>query len=431
MKPANLWISTACLFGWTCLACQSSGSSYTGDLVMSEKTRNLTPAVATADSAAQAAASNGFALSLYQKLGWANAGQNLFFSPYSISSALAMAWAGSRGATETEMATALGFALDQTKLHPFFNYLDLELGKRGQGASGRDGQGFRLKVANALWGQKDFSLLAAFLDVLAINYGAGLRLLDFVNDPSAAASAINAWVDEGTEGLIKKLVEASSFNSLTRLVLTNAIYFNAAWSSKFTLEATQTRPFRLLDGSSVSVPQMFQSAFFKAQKTAELQAIELPYEGAEISMVILCPAEGELAAFEKALTWAKVGGILSALQSQKVNLTMPKWRFETPILSLTEHLRSLGMTSAFSGAADFSGISEQEALIIQDVLHKAVVIVDEEGTEAAAATAVIMGTTSAPVETPIEITLDRPFFYLIRDIPTNTILFAGRVLDPR
>ena len=428
MRPANLQIKSASLCAFLCFACQTS-DPYTGDLVMSEKTRNLSPAVDPTERAAQVAGSNDFALDLYQQLGAASKDQNLFFSPYSISSALAMAWAGARGGTETEMAAALGFVLDQTKLHPFWNYLDLELAKRGQGASGKDGKGFRLKVANALWGQKDFTLLPAFLDLLAENYGAGMRLLDFVQDPGGAADGINSWISEKTEGLIDKLVDKSSFDSATRLVLTNAIYFNAAWQSKFKKEQTSDRAFKLLSGTSVQAPQMSQDSTFKAKKTAQLQAIELPYEGQDISMVLLCPAEGTFAEFERALTWTQLKETLASLESTQVRLVMPKWRFESPILSLTDSLKTLGMKSAFDGA-DFSGITGQADLIIQDVLHKAVVIVDEEGTEAAAATAVIFRETSAPMS-PIEIVLDRPFLYLIRDVPTGAILFVGRLLDPR
>jgi serpin B len=427
MKPANLRISSAIL-GVVICACQSS-TPYTGDLVISEKTRNLTPAVAPADLTAQVVSSNSFTLAIYGQLVAANAGQNLFFSPYSISSALAMAWAGARGTTETEMATALGFVLDQGKLHPVFNYLDLEMAKRGEGAAGKDGKGFRLKVANALWNQRDFSLLPTFLDLLAEQYGAGMHLLDFAEDPAGAAKAINAWIEEKTEGLIEKLVDASLFDAATRLVLTNAIYFNAAWASKFEKESTSTRPFKLLSGSVVPVPQMSQNGAFKVKKTAQLQAIELPYDGQEISMVILCPAEGSFDSFESALTGSKLQEILSSLESGSVHLVMPKWRFESPILSLVEQLKNLGMKSAFT-SADFSGITDQAALVIQDVLHKAVVIVDEEGTEAAAATAVIFRESAAPVS-ETEIVLDRPLLYFIRDVPTGTILFAGRLLDPR
>ena len=398
---------------------------------VSDKQRILSPSVASAGVAAQADGSNQFTLSLYQQLSTSEKDQNLFFSPYSISSALAMTWAGARGVTETEMATALGFVLDQTKLHPFFNYLDLELAKRGQGAAGKDGKGFRLRIANALWGQQGYSFLPSFLDLLAENYGAGLSLLDFGKDPAGAADAINGWIAKKTEDLIKKLVDASSFDDTTRLVLTNTIYFNAAWQAKFKKEETQNRTFKLLSGSSIQVPQMAQQGSFKVLKNDQLQAIELPYDGQEISMVILCPAEGKLADFEKALTWPKLKENLASLQSNSVQLVMPKWRFESPILSLTSPLTNLGMRKAFTPDADFSGMDGTHSLFVGDVLHKAVVIVDEEGTEAAAATAVIIGTTSVPIPPAIQIVLDHPFLYLIRDIPTGTILFAGKMLDPR
>ena len=219
-----------------------------------------------------------------------------------------------------------------------------------------------------------------------------------------------------------------AINTLTRLVLTNAIYFNAAWQYPFQKEATSDRAFNLLNGNSVTVSMMKQTESFRYSEGVDYQAVELPYDGGELSMVILAPRTGQFDAFEKALNAGVLKGITGALATNRVALTIPKFEFESSF-GLKKALTTMGMGVAFTPDADFSGIDGKRDLLIQDVLHKAFVSVDEAGTEAAAATAVIIGTTSMPPP-PVELTIDRPFMFLIRDIPTGTTIFVGRVLNP-
>ncbi|MGC9520666.1 MAG: serpin family protein [Anaerolineae bacterium] len=407
------------------------GDNAMGDkivLAASDASRIAEPDVSGQALARLVEDNQAFALELYRYL--ADRSQDdLFLSPHSISVALAMTYAGARGETESQMADTLHFTLPQDELHAAFNQLDLILSARGEDAKGKDGEGFRLHVVNALWGQQGYDFEQAFLDTLARNYGAGLRLVDFVEDAEGARQTINAWVSEQTEGRIEDLIPQGVLDAFTRLVLTNAIYFNAAWAEPFEESRTEDGPFYLLDGSSVEVPMMRQTERFAYTAGDGYQAVELPYDGRELSMVILLPDSGEFADFERDLDREKLASILSALQSQRVNLAMPRFEFSSKF-SLTDALSELGMPVAFTEEADFSGINERRELMITDVLHQAFVSVDEEGTEAAAATAVVVGLTSAMPEEPVEMTVDRPFIFLIRDIETGALLFVGRTLNP-
>jgi serpin B len=425
MKKIMVWLSVVTLL-IPVLAC--SQPLTTGELIQSDKPRVTSPEVDETDLALLVEGNSVFAFNLYQALKAGN--ENFFYSPYSISLALAMTYAGARGETEQQMADTIHFTLPQDRLHPAFNSIDTELGKRGQGAEGEDDEGFRLHVANAIWGQKDYQFLPTFLDVLAENYGAGLRPADFAREPEQSRITINEWVSEQTEGKIKDLVPQGLIHSLTRLVLTNAIYFNAAWSYPFKESMTKEEPFYLLDGSEVTVLMMEQTENFVGYTEGEgYQAVELPYKGHELSMVILLPREENFEQFEGALSYQLVDSILEALEHDHINLKMPRFSFKSEF-SLSETLAAMGMPDAFSaGAADFSGMTGNRELSIQEVVHKAFVSVDEAGTEAAAATAVTMPT-SAPPEEPIVVNINRPFIFLIRDIETGSLLFMGRVLNP-
>ena len=398
-----------------------------GVAVASEKER-VSPTVSSGTMVELVEGNSAFAFELYQLLAEEQAGRNLFYSPYSISLALAMTYAGARGETEEQMADALRFALPQNELHPALNALDQELAQRGEGAEGKDGEGFRLNIANAIWGQKDYTFRDAFLDVLAENYGAGLRVLDFAAAPEEARTMINDWVSDETEGKIENLIPRQALGPLTRLVLTNAIYFNAAWANTFEEAATQEAPFARLDGSEVTVPLMRQTESFGYAEGDGYQAVELPYDGREMSMVILLPDRERFETFENTLDGQEVQRIIEDLTYRQVALSMPRFEFDSAF-SLNEALRELGMPDAFSAAADFSGMTGGKDLFISDVLHKAFVSVDEEGTEAAAATAVIMAESAMPTE-PVEFTADHPFVFLIRDVKTGAVLFVGRVVDP-
>jgi serpin B len=408
------------------LCLTACAQTVSGEVLQSEKPKITTPQASQTEMSAQVEGNSDFAFELYQKLRGTEG--NIFYSPYSISEALAMTYAGARSETENQMADTLRFTLPQDSLHQAFNSLDIELARRGKGAKGKDDEGFRLSVVNAIWGQKDYHFLSEFLDTLAENYGAGLRILDFIKAPEESRVNINNWVSEQTEGRIEDLIPEGAIDSLTRLVLTNAIYFNAAWQYPFNEDTTSDGTFHLLDGGKITVPMMKQTESFGYAKGDTYQAVELPYDGRELSMIILLPGDGHFESFEASLNYQKAKEIISELENQQVKLTMPKFEFESEF-SLKQALAVMGMPLAFSDNADFSGMTGSRDLYIDKVLHKAFVSVDEAGTEAAAATAVIMKLTAMPAE-PVEVTVDRPFIFFIRDIETGTIIFIGRVANP-
>jgi serpin B len=318
--------------------------------------------------------------------------------------------------------------LSQEKLHPAFNALDLELAKRSEEISeDEEGGAFQLNIANSIWGQQDYEFLPEFLDTLALNYGAGLRLVDFVNATEEARQAINQWIEDQTEEKIKNLIPEGALDPLTRLVLANAIYFKAGWLHPFDEKNTQEDSFYLLDGSQVKAEFMFQEEEFNYAEGEDYQAIELSYVGQNTSMIILLPESDRFEAFEASLNSERVAEILVDLQRHNVHLKMPKFEFES-MIGLKGVLSDMGMPRAFADA-DFSGMDGTRQLYIQDVLHKAYVLVNEEGTEAAAATVVIIAVEAIPPE-PIEMTIDHPFIFMIRDKETGTILFLGRMMNP-
>ncbi|MBA7682516.1 hypothetical protein ES703_90866 [subsurface metagenome] len=226
------------------------------------------------------------------------------------------------------MADTLHFLLSQDNLHGTFNSLDIELGKRGEGAEGKNGEGFWLNIINAIWGQKDYQFLPTFLDLLAENYGAGLRILDFVNAPEESRVTINKWVSDQTEGRIEDLIPQGLIDALTRLVLTNAIYFNAAWQHPFNEDMTGDGLFYLLDEAEVTVPMMKQTEMFGYAEGNGYQTIELPYDGSELSMVILLPRAGQFEAFEGSLDAQRVRAIMGRLEHRQVTLTMPTFEID-------------------------------------------------------------------------------------------------------
>jgi len=425
MKKILVWLAMVMLLIPLAACSQPAAGPIVAGVIQSDKPRVTSPQVSETDLAPLVGGNSTFAFDLYQAL--REEADNLFYSPYSISLALAMTYAGARGETEQQMADTLHFTLSQNRLHPAFNSLDIELAKRGEGAEGKDSEGFRLNIVNAIWGQKGFSFLPEFLDVLAENYGAGLRTLDFAGAPEDSRLIINDWVSDQTEGRIEDLIPQGLIDILTRLVLTNAIYFNAAWQYPFSEGATVDSQFYLLDGGEVTVPMMSQTEAFGYAEGDDYQAVELLYDGGELSMVILLPREGHFEAFEESLDAQRVSAIIGTLAQSQVALTMPKFEFESAF-KMRETLMAMGMPVAFTGDADFSGMTGGRELFISQVVHKAFVSVDEAGTEAAAATAVIMKVTALPT-TPVEFRANNPFVFLIRDIETGSLLFMGRVLN--
>ena len=423
MKSKWLYVTSLGLVLLTGLsACVQPAS---GDMQRSDKPR-VTPSLSQPDLATLVEGNNAFALDLYQALRGTEG--NLFFSPYSISLALAMTYAGARESTEKQMAGTLHYTLPQDRLHAAFNGLDQELSGRGQGAKGKDGKGFRLNIVNAIWGQKGYPFLAQYLDLLAEDYGAGLRTLDFRTAPDDSRLTINKWVSDRTELRIKDLIPPGAIDTMTRLVLTNAIYFNAAWANNFEKNATQPADFRLADSSTVKVPMMHQTEHLGYAMGDGYQAVKLPYDGRELEMMVLLPDQGKFAEFEKSLDTGKVASIINGITPKQVALSLPNYKYESEF-SLGKILASMGMPIAFSGQADFSGMTGNRDLSISEVIHKAFVAVDESGTEAAAATAVIMRATAMPVM-PLEVKVDHPFLFLIRDIKTGSVIFVGRVMNP-
>ena len=395
--------------------------------------RHLSPQVSANEVAALARSTGDFAFDLLRSV--AEVDSNLFYSPYSLSQALAMAYAGAAGETEREMADALRLDLPRESLHRAFNALDQALKSRPE----EPGGDFRLNVANSLWGQRGHQLLPAFQDVLAESYGEEVRLVDFRTSPDDARRRINRWVSVETGGRIKDLVPADGISADTRLVLANAIHFNAAWRLPFDEADTAPLPFLPLDGNEVEVPMMRQTASFDYLRDEGFQALELPYLDEAMAMTILLPDKGRFKEFESSLDGNRLEGILEDLQPDYLRLTMPKFDVAST-LSVAGALKEMGMSAAFDpAAADFAGMDGRSCtggdagcLVISDVLHRALVSVDELGTEAAAATAVAVGITrgiaALPEPTPVEV--DRPFIFLVRDRQTGAILFVGRFLRP-
>jgi serine protease inhibitor len=378
------------------------------------------PAELQADLTPVVEANTAFALSLYARLSAPEG--NLFFSPYSISTALAMTWAGARDTTEQEMARTLHFVLPQERIHPIFAAVQQSL-QRGAALGG-----YRLSIANRLWGQQGYPWLESFLSVTRAQYEAELSPLDFQSDPETCRQTINAWVLEKTAGKIEDLLPPGVLATTTRLVLTNAIYFKGRWESRFEAAQTQNRTFTLRSGQTIQVPTMQQHGEFELAETPVVSVLVLPYTGLDISMVILLPREAEgLAALEAQLTPGNLTDWLGAVQLSPVTVSLPRFR-TTSEFALKPVLAGMGMASAFDPfTADFSGMDGRRDLCITEVVHKGFVEVNEEGTEAAAATGVIVGPTSAGRS----FTADRPFVFLIRDSVTGSILFLGRIDDPR
>ncbi len=393
--------------------------------VRSDLDRDNAPAIGDSEFAAFVDANTDFGTEIYRRVS-AQPG-NMFMSPHSISIALAMTYAGANGTTASQMADALNFTLPAPQLHDAFNKLDLALASRGTTASSGTIP-FRLKTANAVFGQSGMNVMAPFLDTLARSYGAGLHVLDFESDPESARVTINDWVEARTNDKILDLLPPASIKTVTRLVLTNAIYFSAAWDEPFEASETADRPFSLGGDAHVIVPTMHQVTERSYGEGPGYKAAEIVYDGAELSMVVVVP--DDLASFESTLDAQRMKNIVSTMSPRLLTLELPKFKFDAP-LALSQVLKDMGMVDPFEiDVADFSGINDEIPLAIGAVLHKGFVAIDEKGTEAAAATAVIINTDSAGPG-PATLLVDRPFVFFIRDRATNAVLFIGRVKDPR
>jgi len=359
---------------------------------------------------------------------------NLVMSPASIQIALAMAYAGARGETASQMAQALRFALPAERLHAALNTVDTMLASRNRshppGHHGKQRK-IELSIANALWGQDGFVFQRLFLDTLATEYGSDMKIVEFKKASDEARKMINGWVADQTNDRIEELVPQGVLNELTRLVLTNAVYLDATWAFPFEAKDTNAHDFVLLDDSKTLVQMMCQSAMFPYAKGPGWQAVELAYVGGELAMLILVPDTGRYAEVEQAVAEGVIEKARISLVDRRVELGLPKFEFRSNT-RLADLLRELGMRDAFDRTkADFSGMTTKEPLCISEVLHEAFIKVDEEGTEAAAATAVVMELAAAlPPEDLVRLIIDRPFIFSLHDRKTGVILFLGRVLNP-
>lgn len=399
------------------------------EVVSGDVARNTTPDVSSTDIDKGVTDNTQFAMDLYGRLvSDIDESDNLFYSPYSISVALSMAYGGAEGETKKQMQSTLHFNLEEPKLYESFNALDLALTSRGKNAEGIDGTPFQLHIVNDTWGQKDGGFLENYLNLLSEYYGADLKTLDFAANPETSRAVINEYISEQTQNCINDLLPKGTISDMTRMVLTNAIYFNAAWANQFEEENTSPQPFTSLKGTEKSVPTMHQTEYMGHMAGDGFDAVSLGYDGGEMSMVFILPAAGEFSEFESQLSADLLQNVFDGLESKRVRLSLPSFEFETGML-LKKQLKALGMEEPFGESADFSGMTGDREFLISDVIHKAFVKVNENGTEAAAATAIVMDVTSADPEEPITMTIDRSFFFVIRDNLTGTILFAGRMVD--
>jgi serpin B len=402
-------------------ACGSHGGAAPVPIAQSSQPRDTTPVVSAADASQLASDNRAFAVNLYQALrASAGSDDNLVFSPTSISLALAMLYNGAANDTAAAIATALQFTLPVDRLNAAFDAVDLALTTPPPGA---DAGTFQLSLADSIWAQQELVMLPPFLDALATNYGAGVNLVDFEKAPETARAAINGWVSDQTRGVIPMLLSMGSIDSSTRLVLTNAVYFHGDWVTPFA--ANSPNGIFHAPTGDVTVPMMSGSGNGFVWSGSGWTAAALPYGGNTTAMYVIVPDAGSFAAFEQGLTADALATILAPTQQMFGAVSLPRFKFSLNT-SLLGVLSALGMSVAFGPAADLSGIDGSNDLQVGDVIHQADIAVDEKGTTAAAATAVIIRTTS--VEYPLVV--DRPFLFFIVHQPTNTLLFAGRVIDP-
>jgi serpin B len=407
-------------------ACGSTSAKQSGPQVLASKKPRVEAGLSEADAAAVAI--NAFGSDMYARLAANSANENLVFSPASIVLALAMTRAGARGATAAEMDAVLH--LDTMPNAPrAMNALSANFGERN--AEFPDGVGNKMRVqlaiANSMWVQTGFDLEQAFLDVLATEYGAEAHTVDYKSDPNAARALVNQWVAEQTEARIPQLLPDGAVTVDTRLALVNAVYMKAPWASPFEESNTSDGEFTTTSGAAVQAKMMAQHDTLAYGETDRLQAVELRYVGAELSMMIILPRP-DVALSEAMAALVTQDGL--ALGPTDIDLRLPKFDIETAT-GLADVLGEMGMPTAFSGQADFGGITKAERLLVGSVVHQANITVDEKGTEAAAATAVVMAATAIQnPPKPIEMHVNRPFLFAIIDKPSGAMLFLGHIGDP-
>lgn len=378
----------------------------------------------------QAQSINSFAVSMYRQIGMGS--DNFFFSPYSIVSALGMTQAGARNETERQIREALAITLDNDDFHAAMNGLDLSLMEHASSS-----EGVTLRVVNSSWTQTGYPFRAAYLDLLARQYGAGINLLDFLAEPDPSRIVINDWVSDQTNEKIQDLLPQGSITTETRLVLTNAVYFLADWLYTFDKNKTKDADFTLLDQTTIQAPLMTLGEenervkmLYAWDEAHQVRALQVPYKGDRLAMTIFLPEPGTFTSFEESLSPELVGSLVAELDTTELPpVRIPKFTFKSPGISLVDAFKKLGMVDAFTSDADFSGINDIKSMYVTGIFHKSFIAVDEQGTEAAAATGVVVADSIAPPHYP-HFVADRPFVYCIRDITAMVILFMGKVTDP-
>jgi serpin B len=391
---------------------------------------SLKPRVHPDELSAFAEHQNEFALALYGELG--RRPGNLFFSPFSVRTALCMVFAGARGETAAQMRDSLGIASSDEALHSAFAEIIGRLNAAGGGE-------YEMAVANSLWGQKGVAFQTEFLDLVARHYGGSMNIVDFSRNPEKARVRINHWVEEQTKKKIQDVIPSGGLDENTRLVLATAVYFKGLWVLPFRKAATCDQPFYLEAGGTVQAPLMSQKEKVRYSQDEGFQAIELTYRGDDLSMLVLLPADKDgLPNLEKQLSARMLNDCVAQMRNCKIELFLPRFEMTWGTANLRDELRGLGMPLAFArGQADFSGMNgleppDDDSLFIDSVGHKAFVEVNEEGTEAAAATAVTLGARSAARPSPVPVfRADHPFLFAIRDRTSSAILFLGRIANPR
>lgn len=397
-------------------------------IAVSENVSREAASASQNDIGQQAQSNNDFAVAMYNLI--AQEDGNLFFSPYSITAALGMTAAGAVGSTRQEIIDALKVTLEGNTFDQALNSTDLSLHDHSDNTDG-----ITLRIVNSTWMQTDWKFRIGYLNHLSQYYGAGVNMLDFASDPENCRTIINDWVEDQTNDKILDLLPEGSITNQTALVLTNAIYFLANWLYGFDAEKTSESTFILRDERTIETPMMYFSdpgdkVTMDYARIGKVRAMDFPYKGNRLAMTVLLPDEGEFDTFESSLTTESINELVEALDAESLFVSLPKFKFTSRSLSLKDKLMALGMKHAFGDdSTDFSGIDGSKSLYVSDVLHKAFISVDEAGTEAAAATAVVITFKSVDPDAPI-FTVTRPFIYLIRDKQTGTILFMGRILDP-
>ena len=430
MKNTILAMSSLLLASLVVAGCSEEDTEPTPDAgahetVKSELARDTTPDNDPAVLAQLSAGNRAFTMDLYRTT--TEPGTNYMVSGWSIQQAFALTWAGAVGETAQQMADTLYFTDDQATTHSAMNAFDLALSSRELPATDEE-EAVELRVANAFWGQTGYPWAAPFLDTIALNYGAGVESVDFEADAEAGRQLINAWVEDRTRDRIKDLLPEGSISADTAAVLTNAVYFRAPWLHEFNEDATADGTFTLADGSTISTALMTQLESHAFASGEGWSAAELAFRGEELAMTFILPTPGTFDTFDAAFDAAVLDEVLAALQPAQVRITLPKFEFETEF-TLSDALKELGMVIPFDGGADFSGMLPGGGLFIDEAFHKTFIAVEEGGAEAAAATAVVVGETSVPVEDAV-FAATSPFYFAIRDRDTGLILFFGRVMNP-